>query len=414
MGLDAASIGVSLLARTVRLRMKSRGLKQAEDYLKILKTSTTELNDLIESVVVTETWFFRGNEPFAATARLVVNDWLPAHPARPLRVLSVPCASGEEPYSVAMTLLDAGLTPGQFEVHAVDISERALARARRGVYGKNSFRGKDLGFRNRYFKATKEGYLLAESVRNCVRFQKGNLLDEECLTQRGLYDFIFCRNLLIYFNRETQAKAVRKLEQLLAPCGLCFVGAAELPLVLSDGFVSANIPMAFACRKAAAVARNVTRDVCRVSGENPSRHSSLATRHPPSSVPAQALRSPPPSANIAPSKPSERGDERANEALLETAQRLADEGKLAEAAKICQAHLDATGPSAEAYYLLGLVQDAGSDAARAEDFYKKALYLQPNHYEALLHLALLKEKDGDAVAARVLRQRARRKLNVES
>src|SRR6185436_8729548 len=100
---------------------------------------------------------------------------------------------------------------------------------------------------------------------------------------------------------------------------------------------------------------------------------------------------------------------------LAHAQRLADAGQLAEVSAICEAHLRQQGPSAPAYYLLGLVCDAGGDA-RAIEYYRKALYLNPNHYETLLQMALLAEKNGDKANARVLRQRAQRnaKLIAES
>lgn len=374
MGLDAASVGSSLIERAVRLRMKKRGLKEIRDYCKILDKSPAELNKLIEAVVVPETWFFRDKEPFAAMAGIVAKEWLPANPTGQLRVLSVPCASGEEPYSIVMTLLEAGLPPERFEVRAVDISGRALARARRGVYGKNSFRAKNLVFRNRFFKQTKDGFALNESVRSRVIFQKGNLLDEKCLPQRGVYDFIFCRNLLIYFDRETRAKAVKKLENLLAPNGLCFVGAAELPLVLSRGFVSANIPLAFACRKAAQLPQPKT--------EMPARRAKTAeSPRLPQTVSSPAL----------PLQPQPAG-----EPSLDEARRLADEGKIVEAAG--------------AYYLLGLAHDAKGDAKRAEDCYRKALYLEPNHHEALTRLVLLKEKNGDADGARIFQRRAQRAM----
>src|SRR5260370_27296338 len=87
MGLDAASIGSSLIERTVRLRMKSLGLKKIADYVALLETAAAEMDDLVESVVVTETWFFRDKEPFAALARLVRDEWLPAHPSGVLRIL---------------------------------------------------------------------------------------------------------------------------------------------------------------------------------------------------------------------------------------------------------------------------------------------------------------------------------------
>src|SRR5689334_16663135 len=116
MGLDAASIGSSLVQRTVRLRMKILGLKQVVDYAQLLRTSPQEWNELVESVIVTESWFFRDCEPFAALVRLVFEEWLPAHPTAPLRLLSLPCSAGEEPYSMAMALLDAGVAADRFQI----------------------------------------------------------------------------------------------------------------------------------------------------------------------------------------------------------------------------------------------------------------------------------------------------------
>ena len=92
---------------------------------------------------------------------------------------------------------------------------------------------------------------------------------------------------------------------------------------------------------------------------------------------------------------------------LNTARSFADAGKLAEAIAICEAHLKAEGPSAQAYYLIGLVRDADGDPA-AMDYYRKALYLEPNHYETLLQLSLLLEKNGDAPGARTFKRRALR------
>src|SRR5262245_4715380 len=135
-GLDPASIGSSVIQRSVRLRMKSRSIKKIEDYSRLLLSSSTEWNALTESVVVAETWFFRDVEPFNALVRLAL-EWLPSHPGRRVRLLSLPCSSGEEPYSLAMALLDAGVSPERLEIDAVDISARALSRARSGIYGKN-------------------------------------------------------------------------------------------------------------------------------------------------------------------------------------------------------------------------------------------------------------------------------------
>ena len=410
MGLDAASVGSSLIERTVRLRMKSRRLKELEEYRQLLETSPAEMNDLIESVVVAETWFFRDREAFAAMVRQVVNEWLPANSIGALRILSVPCSTGEEPYSLAMALLDAGLPQDRFQVDAVDISALALDRAGHGIYGKNSFRASNLDFRKHYFQPVKDGFLLSPAVRSRVFFKRGNLLDDKCLTENGIYDFIFCRNLLIYFNRPTQAKALQKLDRLLAPAGLCFVGPAELPLIANNGFVSANIPMAFACRKADALP--APRRPARISPQArsvPAHHQlkpGKALTH--STTFGGSFRASQPQLLAKPAPARQRPDLHAGQAKLETAQRLADAGKLSDAAALSETHLREHGPCAHAYYLIGRARDAAGEAIQAATCYRKALYLEPQHSPAMLQLALLAEKDGDITIARQLRQRMQR------
>ena len=404
-GLDAASVGSSTIERTVRLRMKRLGLNKTEEYQRLLETSLAnpdpegrgEWEELVESVVVTETWFFRDCDPFTAFVQLVrqrqeqgarsrepaTTDSLLLDPSS-IRMLSLPCASGEEPYSLAMALLDADIPPERFTIDGVDISARALVRAQRAVYGKNSFRGKSLGFRDRYFQATHDGHALHPCVRNSVQFHRANILEDNFLAGRATYDFIFCRNLLIYFDRATQAKALETLDRLLAPQGVLFVGPAELALATGKGFVSANVPMAFACRKAGTTATPLLVPRQR------------ATQAPKRFAPGKVIERHVPTSSATPALPD-----------LAAARQLADAGKHAEAAAICQAHLDRQGTSAQAFYLLGLVRDAAGDP-QAMDYYRKALYLDPDHYETLLQMSLLLEKNGDPAGARRFKRRAGR------
>jgi chemotaxis protein methyltransferase WspC len=394
-GLDAESIGPASIQRPVRLRMRSLGLRRPEDYERLLEDSRAEWNELVESVIVAETWFFRDPALFTGFVRHVLEERLPADPATPMRLLSIACASGEEPYSLVMALLQAGVAPDRFQVEAVDISARALARAERGIYGKNSFRGKDLAFRDRHFQPSKEGFILDPAVRKCVRFYQGNLFSTDFPPGQASYDFIFCRNLLIYFDRPTQRRAIERIERLLAPSGVLFVGTVEHPLVLNHGFVSANIPKASACRKAGRAARRPR--LARLSKRLPI---------PPELHPNGAFHPPPPASTGIKPLPAGRSSPFL-QPDLETARRLADAGRLNEAAEICEAHLRQSRVSAQAYYLLGLVRDAGGDAS-AMDCYRKALYLEPDHYESLLHMALLLQKHGDPARARAFRSRAQR------
>ena len=125
-----------------------------QTYLRRLQTSLAELEELIELVVVPETWFFSDRKPFTFLEHYVKSEWLPNRNNGILRLLSIPCSTGEEPYSLAMLLLNAGLTPDKFRIDAVDISKKALLKATNAVYNQNSFRGEDLPQRERYFQQT--------------------------------------------------------------------------------------------------------------------------------------------------------------------------------------------------------------------------------------------------------------------
>src|SRR5262249_11222130 len=109
--------------------------------------------------------------------------------------------------------------------------------------------GKNLAFRARHFQNTPEGFALSPAIKDCVHFFQGNILNNDFLPGLSAYDFIFCRNLLIYFDRPTQQKALSRIDRWLATTGGVFVGPADFRLVLEQGYASANIPMAFACRK---------------------------------------------------------------------------------------------------------------------------------------------------------------------
>ena len=390
MGLDAVSIGMAAIERAVQDRRVACGLADLAAYWELVCGSDAELQALTEAVVVPETWFFRDREAFAALARMVQDWWQRARPDGILRLLSLPCSTGEEPFSMAMALLDAGIPPAHFQIDAVDISARGLAMARRGLYGRNSFRGGDKTFRDRHFTVTPDGAQLHEAVRGRVRFQQGNLFGPGFLLGTALYDAIFCRNLLIYFDRDTQDGTVRLLQRLLAPDGTLFVAPSETGLLLSHDFISARVPLAFAFHRSATIPQPVTAAPApRIRPPTVSRPFAKPTRPVPVTTAAAPVAAPAVNA-------------------IDAATLLADQGRLAEAAAACEDHLRRHGASAQAFYLMGLIHDASGDLADAERDYRKALYLDQGHRAALTHLALLLERQGDLAAARLMRSRAAR------
>jgi chemotaxis protein methyltransferase WspC len=231
--------------------------------------------------------------------------------------------------------------------------------------------------------------------------RQGNLLAADFLPGRDLYDLIFCRNLLIYFDRPTQNRAVGVLQRLLTSNGMLFVAPSETGLLLRHAFVSAKIPLAFAFRKSVAGSRepkpagvrSVTDPSTRIAVPSPVSRCQAPGAKPPAASP----------------RPLPRTDQEAGlNAGLDEAVRLADQGSLDEAASRCDEYLRQHGPSARAFYLLGLVRDAAGNPADASSYYRKALYLDPEHHETLVHFAFLVEQQGNSAAAQVLRNRARR------
>jgi len=231
-----------------------------------------------------------------------------------------------------------------------------------------------------------------------VAFRQKNLLSPDFVGNQQPYDVIFCRNLLIYFDRPTQGLLMTTLARLLSPGGFLFVGPAEAFLASCNGFKSVNRAMSFAFRKVDAREGHSQRSL---SGSR-KRATSQPRPSSPQVTPAISL-----SPAVAISPTPARND-------LEKARSLADAGRLQEAAAWCEANLAEQGPSSETFFLFGLIRDAMGDRNGAAAFYRKVIYLDPGHVEALMQLALVSETQGDVAAAERLRARARRVAGVAS
>lgn len=401
-GLDVASVGEAIIERAVRQRCQSSQSQSAEAYWQHLQTSHDEQQALIEAVIVPETWFFRYPESFATLARLAQVRLAEINQLRALRILSLPCSTGEEPYSIAMALLDAGLAPHQFKVQGMDVSPLSVERARRGVYGKNSFRGADLEFRDRHFTEDAGNYRIADRVREQVRLQVGNLLDPALLANEPTYDFVFCRNLLIYFDQPTQKQVFDVLKELTHVDGVLFIGPAEGSLLGRHGMRSIGVPQSFAFSRHVEPAPPVAPVVKPTPAPLPQRRAAP--------IPLK----PRPFSTVSPNVPpvkvvtTDAGD------LLSQIATLANEGKSAEARAACERYLSSHPPAAQVFYWLGLLSDVAGSALEAQGYYRKALYLEPQHPQALMHLAALLESQGDSAGARRLQARAARSERADS
>jgi chemotaxis protein methyltransferase WspC len=412
-GLDVTTVGHSLVARAVQRRMSACAMSDLARYVARLDRDEQELQELVEAVVVPETYFFREPEALDELARRVVRDAWPS-PGATLRVLSAPCSTGEEPYSIAMTLLAAGVPASSIAIDAVDVSRDAVRRAVRAEYRASSFRGESLDWRP-YFDVVGTERHLRATVRDLVRIQAGNLLDPGFRPPRPEYDVVFCRNLLIYFDLEAQARVLATLRGLLAPHGVLVVGAADSFAVRRAGFA----PLAGAER---AFLFRLRSEAEHDDGGHP------ASRDPRAADPVRPRRLPTSRAGAAPTRsaPGTRVVERVaprempvapvpqptrSADVLDDMLRHGNDGRHVEAIALGEAAIESGHPSADLLTLLGISYEALSDGTRAERSYRRALYVDPTHAEALLHLALLLDKRGDGEGALRLRARARRSFS---
>lgn len=403
-GLDVTSVGPAIIERAVRQRSTASRSQTADEYWQTLQGSREEQQALIEAVIVPETWFFRYPESFATLARLAIRRLDELNNLRALRILSLPCSTGEEPYSIAMALLDAGLKPHQFKVQGMDVSPLSVEKARGARYGRNSFRGQDLTFRERHFVADGDSYRLETRVLEQVHLQVGNLLDPALLANEAPYDFVFCRNLLIYFDQPTQQQVFEVLKRLTHVDGVLFIGPAEGSLLGRFGMRSIGIPQSFAFSRQAAPA--------------PEPAPAFAPTPLPVRQPLRNVAPPPvrnrPFAIPTPLPVTGKAVNTEAAALLASIANLANEGKGAEARAVCEQYLRNHEPVAQVFYWLGLLSDVAGSALEAQGFYRKALYLDPQHPDALMHLAALLQSQGDTAGARRLQARAARSERVDS
>lgn len=382
-GLDPTTIGATAIDRAVRLRMTAVAAPDRQAYLARLAADRDERDRLIDEVVVPESWFFRDEAVFADLRRLAAARRDAPH-LPPLTILCAPCAAGEEPYSVAMALLDAGLTAERFRIDAFDVSQQALGRAVAGRYSDNAFRTPDLAFRDRWFHRDGTVAVLDERIRSRVGFAWGNLLDPGFCAGRGPYDVVLCRNLLIYLDADARRQVERTCDRLLAAEGLLVVGAAE-PAMLAGRWTAAGVASSF-------VLRRVAPGPTAAEGASP-------TRRPPAPTPAPAARE-----RHAPVVEPEPPDP---EASLHEARTLGACGRIAEAIACCR-RATASAPTAPGFFLMALLERRAGAIEQAEASLHKVLYLDPDRADALLELALIADERGDSAMADRYRESAAR------
>ena len=220
------------LDHALNSRMKMTGIVDANQYLDFIRTQPGELNKLIDLVTNNETYFFREPNHFKICVEHLIPDFLKKGNLanQKIKILSAGCSTGEEPYSIAISLVDR-FGPeilDSVSIVGVDINENAVRSAKKAIFTNHSFRDTEPSYQKNYFHLIfPESYQLKSSIRNAVEFHAFNLSQTKSYSWLSFFDIIFYRNVSIYFNQETKNLVFKELGDRLKDDGCIIMGSAE-------------------------------------------------------------------------------------------------------------------------------------------------------------------------------------------
>ncbi|HEV7424921.1 MAG TPA: protein-glutamate O-methyltransferase CheR [Thermoanaerobaculia bacterium] len=240
-GMWFADTSKYLLQKRLSPRARELNFESFQKYFYFLQydpRAEAEFDQIYDLVTTNETYFFREPAQLAAFADEIVPEILQRKSIKKVRIWSAGCSSGEEAYSIAMLLNEAGYyNRAAFEIFASDINQQVLAKARRGTYRESAFRATDGPLRDKYFSRNDDGsWHIHDDIRNRVSFGRLNLYDEPRVSLLGHLDVIFCRNVIIYFDDQSKKVVVSNFYNRLTESGYLLLGHSESLISLSTQF----------------------------------------------------------------------------------------------------------------------------------------------------------------------------------
>ncbi len=232
-----------LLEKRLNKRLAHHQLKSFKDYYYLLRYNPNkeqELNEVVDALTTNETYFFREEfqlKTFTQEILPEIRKRKESQGDRRLRIWSAGCSTGEEPYTIAMLMLELPfLQNWQIDIIGTDISHKVLQVARKGVYGNSSFRSTDPAYQQRYFTEVDGKFRIADKVKNLVTISHLNLFDAPRVALLGKMDIVFCRNVIIYFDPAGKKRVVESFYQRLQPEGFLLLGHSESLMNITNAF----------------------------------------------------------------------------------------------------------------------------------------------------------------------------------
>lgn len=449
-GLTFDDSKLAFLANVLDRRSRASATS-ADAYLRHLDgpAGADEMRELAQELTVGETYFFRHFDQFHAFVEIALPDRVRARSAvRGLKLLSAGCASGDEPYSLAMLVRERGVDPGwTVSIDGIDVNPTILARAARGRYSSWALRETPPELQNRWFVANGREFVLSDAIRNAVTFHEKNLAEDDiALWRPATYDVVFCRNVIMYLTPQTAQAVVDRITRALVPGGYLFLGHAETLRGLSHDYHLRHTHRTFYYQRKESIERpapapvpweistgaapapesdgdwaatwvdTVQRAADRIKALTEKSVGPQATESRRGSDPepaqAPAVRA---SLDLTPAIQLLR-EERFNEALdlvgrlpsgsardpdvmLLRAALLTHGGQLQEAERVCAELIALDELNAGAHYLLALCREGNGDRRTAADHDQIAAHLDPGFAMPRLHLGLMARRTGDRPTA---------------
>ena len=212
--------------------MHRRGMATPQDYVKFILSATNpdDIQEFFNEITTNTTEFFRENEHFKFIKEnidQIIADIPRIRRDREIRLWSAPCSSGEEPITMAIVLKECLPPEIRIKILATDISHKVLAKAQRGVYSGSECKGLSKQHISAYFKKTPDGFYAVDSeLKKLITYRHFNFMDDFKIIKKN-FDIVFCRNVMIYMDGETQEKLINKFYDVLVPNGLFFIGHSE-------------------------------------------------------------------------------------------------------------------------------------------------------------------------------------------
>ncbi|WP_444453065.1 CheR family methyltransferase [Rhodobacter capsulatus] len=245
----------SFTDRRLAERMKLTGSRSFRDYFMLVRfqTGEEELQHLINEMTVNETYFLREEYQFDCLVRNMLDEVVRDRPPGDrIRIWSAPCSTGEEPYSLAISILEGWSKADIYDIEilASDVDSRVLAKAREGLYEPRALHRVPLSLRNRYFHAIKgDKWQVIDELRQSIDFSLINVVDPAQMSRIRHVDVIFCRNLLIYFDEASRRQVAEAFFDCLRPGGFICLGHSESMSRISPLFTPRKFPDALVHQK---------------------------------------------------------------------------------------------------------------------------------------------------------------------